>query len=372
MATGGRDRIGSVERTTRAIRVKWPDGHTSTFHFIWLRDNCACKTCGAHASGSRFQALLDIPDDISPSFVKTDGAAITVTWANDGHESRFPAEWLRAYCYSSEERARRRPAKTLWNSSLAKLPTVDYRKVRQDVIERRKLFASVSEYGFVLVRNVGVRSDETERLAGTIGYIRDTHFGRVTDLKLRANPSHLSDFPTHILPHSDETYRPVPTGINIFHCIRPSDDGGGLSTLVDGHYCAARLREEDGNAFALLTRLPIQHERRAEGETIRSQHPAFTLDAEGDVSEVRLNERTMSGLSLPEDLMESAYRALRTALRIAYDPANCVQHRLEAGDALVFDNLRVLHGRTAFAGERLMRQTNVMRDEFYARLAFLE
>ena len=372
MAIGGDNRISSIDRNTSAIRVRWADGHTSTYHHIWLRDNCACNTCGAHASGSRFQALLDIPDGISPSSVEAEASALTITWANDGHKSRFEAQWLRQYCYSSEERARRRPKKTLWDSFLSDLPTVDYRLAQENAVERRKLFASVSEYGFVLVKSVGVQGDETKLLADMIGYIRDTHFGRVTDLKLRANPRHLSDFPTHILPHSDETYRHVPTGINIFHCIQPSDDGGGLSALVDGHYCAARLRAEDSDAFALLSSFPIQHERRADGETIRSHHPAFTLDYEGNVTEVRLNERTMSGLSLPEDLMESAYRALRKAFRIAYDPANCVKHRLEAGQALVFDNLRVLHGRTSFAGERLMRQTNVMRDEFYAKLAFLE
>ena len=372
MAIGGGNTISSVDRITNAIRVRWIDGHTSTCHYVWLRDNCACSICGAHASGSRFQALLDIPDDISPSSVTAEASAITITWANDRHESRFEAQWLRKYCYSSEERARRRPKKTLWNSSLSELPMVDYRLAEKDAVERRKLFASVSEYGFVLVRNVGVEYDETERLARMIGYVRDTHFGRVTDLKLRANPSHLSDFPTHILPHSDETYRHVPTGINIFHCIQPSDDGGGLSTLVDAHFCASRLHAEDPDAFALLSRLPIQHERRAEGETVRSQNPVFTLDYEGNVTEVRLNERTMSALSLPEDLMESAYRALRKAFRIAYDPANCVRYRLAAGEALVFDNLRVLHGRTAFAGARHIRQSNVMRDEFYARLAFLE
>jgi len=367
-----RSTIVAVDRAARAIRIRWADGHTSAYQNIWLRDNCACNCCGAHASGSRFQALLDIPDGISPAAVKAEATALTIIWANDGHESRFDAGWLRRYCYSNVERARRRPRKTFWDSSLDALPMVDYRLARQDGSERRKLFANVSEYGFVVVTDVGDQGEETGRLAGMIGYTRDTHFGPITDLTLRASPGHLSDYPTEILPHSDETYRYVPTGINIFHCIRPSSDGGGLSILVDSHHCAARLAAEDADAFALLSRLPIQHERRADGEVIRSNHPAITLDYEGNVTEVRLNERTMSALSLPEQLVEPAYRALRKAFRIAYDPASCVSYRLQAGEALVFDNLRVLHGRTAFAGERLMRQTNVMRDEFYAKLAFLE
>lgn len=372
MPTNCRWTISSVETNVGVIRVAWADGHMSTYHHIWLRDNCACNKCGAHASGSRFQALLDIPDNVSPSAVRAEASALTITWANDGHESWFEAKWLREYCYSSVERARRHRKKVLWDGSLSDLPTVNYQLARENAGERYKMFAHVFEYGFVLLKNVGTLPEETERLARTIGYIRDTHFGPVTDLKLRADLTYISNFPGHILPHSDETYRHIPTGINIFHCIQPSEDGGGVSMLVDGHTCAARLCAEDPNSFAMLTRLPIQHERLADSEMIRSHHPAFTLDWEGNVTEVRLNERTMSGLSLPEDLMEPAYRALRKAYRIAYDPANRVEHRLEAGEALLFDNLRVLHGRTSFAGKRLLRQSNVMRDEFYARLAFLE
>jgi alpha-ketoglutarate-dependent taurine dioxygenase len=371
VAEGRRATIASAERIKNAVRIKWTDGHSSTYHHLWLRDNCACDDCGAHSSGSRFQALLDIPTDISPTAIKAEASALIITW-DTGHGSRYSADWLRKNCYSDSERERRRPMKTLWDSSLSELPTADYRLAQRDHSEKRKLFASVREFGFVIVRNVGTDCDETERLTSMIGYVRDTHFGRVTDLMLRTNGAHLSDFPTGILPHTDETYRHIPTGINVFHCIRPSDDGGGLSTLVDSIACARRLRIEDPEAFDLLTRLPIQHERRADGELIRSANPVFMLDYDGNVTEVRLNERTMSALSLPENLMEAAYRALRKAFQIAYDPASCLTFRLEAGDALVFDNLRVLHGRTAFAGQRHIRQSNVMRDEFYARLASLE
>jgi gamma-butyrobetaine dioxygenase/trimethyllysine dioxygenase len=87
--------------------------------------------------------------------------------------------------------------------------------------------------------------------------------------------------------------------------------------------------------------------------------------------EVRLNERTMSSLSLDPEEMDEVYAALRKAFRIAYSGQYTVWYPMKAGDALVFDNLRVLHGRSAFNAERLIRQTNVIRDEFYARHAFL-
>ncbi len=372
LAKNDSKRIVSLGQLPTAIRINWADGHTSLYHYIWLRDNCACAACGPHSSGSRFQALLDIPDDIAPSQADHDEFTTIVTWAGDGHRSCFDGGWLRQHCYSCTECARRGCKKTLWDSSLTELPAVDYRLAQSSAREWRLLFANVAEYGFVVIKNMGVEYHEIERLAARIGYVRNTHFGPVTDLTLRNTPGHLSDFPTGILPHTDETYRPVPTGINIFHCIKPSDDGGGASMLVDAHQCAAQMRTEHPDAFRLLSSLPIQHERRASDEIIRSRHPAFTLDWEGNIMEVRLNERTMSGLALPDNLMQRAYQALRLALRLAYNSSNRITYHLEAGEALVFDNLRVLHGRTGFSGERLIRQSNVMRDEFYAKLAFLD
>ena len=97
---------------------------------------------------------------------------------------------------------------------------------------------------------------------------------------------------------------------------------------------AAHLQSQDIEAFALLSRLPIRHECRSEGQTIRSHNPVFTLDFEGMVTEVRLNEHTMSALSVPPELMEPAYRALRKTFRIAYDPVNHLQHLLRPGEAL--------------------------------------
>ena len=57
----------SIVTDAHTTKITWPDGNVSTYHFIWLRDNCSCEKCGSHNSGSRFQSLLDIPVDIAPS-----------------------------------------------------------------------------------------------------------------------------------------------------------------------------------------------------------------------------------------------------------------------------------------------------------------
>jgi alpha-ketoglutarate-dependent taurine dioxygenase len=355
------------------VVVTWADGHESAFLYMWLRDNCSCETCGAHGEGSRFQSLLDIPEDIAPlSCTWDEQTGLTLRWASDGHETRLSGKWLRDYCYSKAERVRRRGRPTLWDGRLRRWPSIDYGAAQHNLTEFARIFAAVESYGFAFIRGMGDGYQEIERLAQMIGYVRETHYGRVYDLRIRENPSILGETSSAILPHSDETYRHVPTGINMFHCIYPATGGGGATILVDSYNVAAQMRKMAPEEFDILCKMPIQHERRIDGQIIRSQNPAFTVDLDGNVAEVRLNERTMTALSLPERFMVRTYRALRRAFRIAYDPANRIELRLETGDALIFDNLRVLHGRTAVSGDRLLRQSQVMRDEFYAKYAALQ
>lgn len=364
--------ITSVDTERDSMSLTWDDGSASRFHHLWLRDNCACLKCGPHDSGSRLQKFLDIPEDVAPESVSILGTTLRIVWAGDHHESTFPARWLRSRAYSPPMlRLSREPRKTLWDSSLVEMPTVDWQRVLVDDVERLRLHAAVYEFGFVVVTNAGTDHDLIERLAAEVGYVRETHYGRVFDLITRRDPTILADLGGSILPHTDETYRAVPTGINIFHCIQPSGDGGGISTLVDSHHVAEVLRRTEPEVFDLLTTLPIRHERRVTDQTIVSELPAFTLDHRGDIVEVRLNERTMSALCVEEDQMLAAYRALRTVFTLAYDPANRIVHPLAAGEALLFDNLRVLHGRTGYNGDRFLRQTGVMRDEFFGKLASL-
>ena len=61
------------------------------------------------------------------------------------------------------------------------------------------------------------------------------------------------------------------------------------------------------------------------------------------------------------------YGALEKIFQCSYDPKYHMHHLLEGGDALVFDNARVLHARTGFNGNRHVRLTHVGSDEFYSR-----
>jgi gamma-butyrobetaine dioxygenase len=64
---------------------------------------------------------------------------------------------------------------------------------------------------------------------------------------------------------------------------------------------------------------------------------------------VRFNNRSMQPVRLTYGEVGAFYRAYRRFAEIVTRPDLLLTFRLEAGDCLVFDNVRLLHARTAFS-----------------------
>ncbi len=143
------------------------------------------------------------------------------------------------------------------------------------------------------------------------------------------------------------------------HCLRASDCGGGATILVDGLRAAQNLRSEDTELFDLLCQISIPHSRflvdEVDDVALSARWPTIQLDHQGDIATVHINERTMAPLDTVEKSTEPVYWTLKEILARVYARAVCVKHRLEAGQAVVLDNHRVLHARTAFNGNRYIR-----------------
>ena len=161
----------------------------------------------------------------------------------------------------------------------------------------------------------------------------------------------------------------------MMHCLRASDCGGGASILVDGFKAAESLRARNRELFDLLCQVPIPHHRflvdDVDDVALSAKWPVIELNQHGDIVAVHINERTMAPLDTEANLTEPVYRALREMLALLYSPEACVKYRLESGQAAVLDNHRVLHARTAFEGNRHIRQCHVDRDEFFSRIRAL-
>jgi gamma-butyrobetaine dioxygenase len=370
--------LHEVTHEGRSVLCHWADGRRGRFPAIWLRDSCSCAECRDPGTGQRLLAVLDIPEEIAPGEVAlTAEGDLEVVWTPGGHRSRYDSAWLRAYAADP-------PCRTpvLWDASLgADLPRFAWREVQADDRAQYRWLAAVRDLGFALLSGVPAAAGEVERVAALIGYIRETNYGRTFDVVSVPRPTHLAYTARALAPHVDNPYRVPGLGLQMLHCIEAAPEGGE-SLLVDGFRLAAELKRADPAAFETLTRVLLPFGYRDAETDLYARQPVIALDGEGEpgtraearVAAIHYNERVARPLEAPERQAEAFYSAYRKLARLVADPEFEVRFRLAPGDLLLFDNERLLHGRTAYDGNaarRFLQGCYVDRDGLESRLRVL-
>lgn len=372
VAASPRTTVAGIENQGRRLVVHWGDGHTSRYPAIALRATCRCEACGTYETAIRPLRLTDIPADIAIAAAEhTSDGAVAVTWP-DGHTSRYPADWLRATCTAPAERARRRWRPVLWGKEIeGRVPEADYDACRADDGARLAMLETLRDRGFVLLRGVPAEAGATAEIAALCGPLRVTNYGSVYDFRYNPKALVYGDLNVALNPHSDEPYRQAPPSVTVFHFVQAATEGG-QSTLTDAFRVGEVLRARDPEAFHLLATRRVTFHRRLheQDKDFRMRAPLFSLDEEGQIAGFRLLDRAVGPLDLPTEEIEPYYAALRLLLEQLYDEANQVTIPVASGEALFFNNQRVLHGRKAFDtdGRRFMRTCHVDIDEFNSTL----
>ena len=212
--------------------------------------------------------------------------------------------------------------------------------------------------------------EDADSVTETFGYVRETNYGRVFDVRVEATPANLASTGLALSPHTDNPYRdPVPT-IQLLHCQASAADGGD-TLLVDGFAAAHRLRVEDPRSSGVLTRTPVPFGYPLAG--LRAYQPLIELSPEGRIRGIRFNNRSLQALRRPPGEVTAFYVAYRRWAALLARPELALTLRLAPGDCLIFDNTRVLHGRTAFtgSGDRLLQGCYADLDALAGTLALL-
>jgi gamma-butyrobetaine hydroxylase len=347
------------------LAVAWSDGSRSTVHALWLRDNCGCAECRHPGTGERLLDTATLSGEPGIRAVRAVGADLEVDWA-DGHLSVYTGDWLAA-----DRRPRRR--RTLWRAGIAeRLPEARHADVAASDAALRHWLAAVDEYGFALLRGAPVETGEVVRVAELFGYVRETNYGRLFDVKAVVSPNNLAYTGLALGPHTDNTYRdPVPT-LQLLHCLA-SSAAGGESTLVDGLAVAEALRTDAPEKLELLAGRPVLWQFADAVSEFEHEAPVIELDLRGEVVGIRYSARAAAPFDLPPDLVGPYYDAYRTFGRMLESPEFQVRFRLDPGDLFIVDNRRVLHGRAGYsgAGTRHLQGCYADVDGLRSRLAVL-
>lgn len=369
-------RIAAVESGADQALVTWNDGRRSSFHYLWLRDNCHCAECKHPQTFERTFDLLSVADDIRPAELSvTPDGALRAVWPDSEHDSLYHPGWLDAHDYSSKPMARLRPSPELWDATLVDaMPAVDYSDVMRSDTGLLRWLRLLQKKGFSLLRGVPTEPGQVRKVAERVAFARETNFGQVFDVVAMPDPNSNAYTALALPLHVDLPTREYQPGYQFLHCIVSEADGGN-SVLMDGFAAAERLRRQDGEAFDLLTNEPVLLRFQDAAVDYRVRRPLIVLDSEGAVSELRFSPFLVDAFDVPPEKMPAYYRAYRKLTALSRDPALQLRFRLKPGEMMAFDNRRVLHGRDAFetgTGRRHLQGCYVDHDEVASKVLFLE
>jgi alpha-ketoglutarate-dependent taurine dioxygenase len=356
------------------LSIEWEDGGVSEYSSVWLRDNLA-EDRDAH-SGQRLVDIVDVPERARiRSAVREDGG-VRIHWEDEARPASFSFAWLAAHAAG---RAPRRPELLVqpWLEGGSLDARRDFAWTSLAALHTPKLrlawLTRLLQQGVAFLEEVPAEEGALLAAMPLVGRVLETNYGLTFDVRSVPQPENLAYSDLGLGLHTDNPYRdPVPV-FQALHALIPSNEGGE-SLFADGFALAAHLRDTAPEAFTQLTTTAVPFLYRSKDAELYAERPLIQLAASGAVAAVHYNSRSIAPLAISAAQAPRFYAAYRCFAALMREARWQLRTRLGAGTLVVFDNQRILHGRTAFSSARHPRQLRgcyLTRDSVYSETALL-
>ena len=322
-----------------------PDGTQYAVHPLWLRERCRDAASMDPTTQQRLHDPSDLPLDLRLLSVAQPAPGILRVKFSDGHEASFDSAQLLAEA-ALPPNGHDCPPLRLWDGTLAELPRARWRPDPNEA-ELSAWLEPFLTFGFVIFEGVPSEPGMVLKVGSLFGFTRETNFGALFNVRSTANASDLAYTALALDPHTDNPYRaPVP-GIQLLHCLT-NETRGGLSTLVDGFAVAQALRAREPRAFEILTSTPVRFQYLDAQTELTASAPPIELDVTGELQAIHFSPRLDYVPLFAPARLEEYYRARQRFDHMLRAADFEIRFLLKAGDLVMFDNRRLLHGRTGF------------------------
>jgi len=339
------------------LQVAWSPSHSSFFHREWLHRNRpgAISSSGQNMQESRSEA----PERIRSAAFNGERMTVEVVWEGEAVASEYPVKMLQEQDCSSgalKERSMQRKSTPLMERNGGTVPRISYDRVMTSEDGVFEWMDHIMQDGLCIVQDTPCHEEgEVTKLARRIGNVMDTIYGEIWDVRLEHDPINIAYTSLGLDLHQDLAYYESPPGLQLLHCMR-FDDGilGGDSTFADAIQAAELLRKSDKEAFDTLVRVPATfqkiHYARASPVHLKYQRPHIVLNHDEEVVAVFWAPAFEGPLQVPEGQVQRYFDAYKKFAHLVEDEANGlkISFRLKQGETVVFNNRRMLHGRTSF------------------------
>ena len=371
---GGARSVTRIDCQPQALVLAWDDGTACEFASVWLRDNDRAER-DPH-SGQRLIDVADLPVEPRLRSAIALGGELRIEW-QDGAGAAFDLDWLAAQAGAA---ALQRPEllRKPWLNGAALDAAHDFAwaslaQARNEPRVRGAWLTRLLQDGLAFFNEVPPTETAILEAMSLVGRIVETNYGAVFDVRAVAQPENLAYSDRGLGLHTDNPYRePVP-GFQALHVLVASP-AGGESLFADGCALALHLRHTDAAAFARLSETAVPFLYRSKDAELYAERPLIQLTCDGAVCSVHYNSRSIAPLRLGAGDTQAFYAAYRRFACLLRDPQFQLRFMLRDGDLAVFDNQRILHGRTGFSSAkypRHLRGCYLSRDSVYSEAALL-
>jgi len=341
------------------------DDSTIDLTWRWLRDHARDPESFLSSAQQRMVSPTAVAAaGVGTAALSDDGSSLNVTWPS-GTVSTWTIEWLTnvatgAEAATSVDDLLGVPERWRGEQLGARLVRITAAELDADDGLRTAL-RGLRRDGLIVVTDLATDQDTTRAAIERFGYVRMTIFGDLWEFRSDGGFDDTASTPLEITPHTDGTYSADAPGLLALHCHR-YEATGGENVFVCGHALADRLAAESPRHHELLRTVDIPGQYIGDGSHLMAHRPAFRYVGDRLV-QVSYNHHDRAPFRLPEPTMTELFDALAHLDDIANDPAMQFELSLRPGDMVVFDNWRVLHGRRAFEGERVIAGGYVNRED---------
>ena len=339
------------------------DGAALDLTWRWLRDHARDATSFVESAQQRIVPPTTVAQ-AGAGVAHVDDDRLIVTWP-DGTTAEWRGAWLTstatdASATTSVDSLVGEPEPWVGHEVRARVEPLTATQLATDEGLAAAL-RSLARSGLAVITDVPTDRAATRAAIERFGYVRMTIFGDLWEFRSDGGFDDTASTPLEITPHTDGTYSHDAPGLLALHC-HAYEATGGENVFVCGHAVSDRLARESARHHEVLQTVEIPGQYIGDGAHLMARRPPLRFDG-GRLAQISYNHHDRAPFRLPEPLMTEVLDALAHVDAIANDPAMQFELELRPGDMVVFDNWRVLHGRRAFRGERLIAGGYVNRED---------
>ncbi|CAM1508001.1 Fc.00g048490.m01.CDS01 [Cosmosporella sp. VM-42] len=380
----------TVSSSDKFIQIEDKEhGGWTRLYSTTLRDSCTCVKCTDPASGQKNFATTDVPANVEIENIRFTSGGVGISFQNDiqrlardGHEMVLPWDIIEKalehravekLTYPRQDAIYPKTGRTFWDTETihSRIRRIDYHEFIKGDEAFWQTLLDLANLGLVFLKNVPHDENSIVNITTRIANIKETFYGRTFDVRAKPDAENVAYTSGYLGLHQDLLYLERPPAIQLLHCMENSCSGGE-SLFSDGLRAGKLLwLQENRDAVENLARVLVPYHYEKHGYWYKQKRPLLSTTEDGILASVYWSPPFQDRFPLPTADLRAWLEPAQLFDQLINDERAMYQVKMNPGECVLFDNLRVMHGRRAFdasGGSRWLRGAYIEREDFVSRV----